>query len=133
LIGVLVFAGSRGINKPKKTQGLPAGSRGKLEKETGFLKNKEGGLFQELDSQSRDLNLSRDPFSSLPATAEKISGRGGLILSGIIWDKDKPSAIINNSIVELGDTVSGNIVVDIRQDRVILNDGSNTFELKLGR
>ena len=48
-----------------------------------------------------------------------------------MWDKEKPIAIINGEIIKVGDNVGGNIVVDIKQDRVILNDGAKDFELKL--
>lgn len=72
----------------------------------------------------------RDPFSVSPAP---IKGYGGLILNGIMWDKEKPAAIINDNIVKIGDKISGNAVVDIKQDRVILSDGIKDFELKLGQ
>lgn len=88
-------------------------------------------LFDSLDAQAEGVTLVRDPFSSVPLVAEKTSGRG-VVLSGIVWGKDKPTAIINNSIVRVGDTVSGNVVVRIQRDRVVLNDGNNDFELKLG-
>jgi len=48
-----------------------------------------------------------------------------------MWDKEKPMAIINGEIVKIGGNVSGNTVVDIKQDRAILNDGAIDFELKL--
>lgn len=73
---------------------------------------------------------SRDPFSTSPAP---IKGYGGLTLEGIIWDKENPMAIINDNIVKIGDKVSGNTVVDIKQDKVILNDGTKDFELRLGQ
>ena len=73
---------------------------------------------------------SRDPFSTSPAP---IKGYGGLTLGGIMWDKKNPMAIINDNIVKIGDTVSGNTVVDIKQDKVILNDGSKDIELLLGQ
>lgn len=50
-----------------------------------------------------------------------------------MWDKEKPLAIINDAIVKIGDKVSGNIIVDIKQDKVILNDGTNDFELLMRR
>jgi len=72
----------------------------------------------------------RDPFS---ASSTPIKGYGGPTLDGIMWDKKNPMAIINNNIVKIGDTVSGNTVVDIKQDKVILNDGSKDIELLLGQ
>jgi len=54
-------------------------------------------------------------------------------LSGILWDKENPKAIINEAIVGIGDKVGGSIVKDITKDKVILNDGANDFELRLGQ
>lgn len=56
-----------------------------------------------------------------------------LILNGIVWDKVTPRAIISNDIVRIGDKIGNNTVVDIKQDRVILNDGTSNFELRLGQ
>jgi len=71
----------------------------------------------------------RDPFSASSAPIEDYTG---LTLSGIMWwDKDNPKAIINNNIVSIGDKVGEATVIDIKQDRVIFNDGSKIFELRL--
>lgn len=56
-----------------------------------------------------------------------------LVLNGIVWDKVTPRAIISNDIVRIGDKIGNNTVVDIKQDRVILNDGTSNFELRLGQ
>ena len=55
----------------------------------------------------------------------------GLILGGILWDKDNPQAIINNQVVGLNDELEGYKIIEIRKDRVILSDGANKIELKL--
>jgi len=73
---------------------------------------------------------SRDPFS---ATSTPVKGYGGPTLDGIMWDKEKPMAIINNNILKIGDKIDGNTIVEIKQDRVILSDGSKNIELLLGR
>lgn len=54
-----------------------------------------------------------------------------LTLNGIIWSKTKPKAMIGDAIVVKGDTVGGNRVVDIQSNKVILNDGTKDFELKI--
>jgi len=54
-----------------------------------------------------------------------------LVLSGIIWHKDKPKAMIGDAILMKGDRIAGNTVVDIKPDRVILNDGIKDFEIKI--
>jgi len=66
----------------------------------------------------------RNPF--LPGGTAAV-----LDLSGILWDEEAPKAIISGNIVAVGEKVEGNTVVDIRPDRVILNNGNTTIELRL--
>ena len=54
-----------------------------------------------------------------------------LTLNGIIWDKINPKAMIGDAIVIKGDTIEANKVIDIQQNKVILNDGTKDFELKI--
>ncbi len=61
-----------------------------------------------------------------------VSGEGKIILQGILSDKEDSRALINDHYVKEGDRVDEYIVVDIRQDKVILNDGTNDKELSLG-
>lgn len=68
----------------------------------------------------------RSPFVSTGTSTSS-----NLILSGVIWNKDKPKAMIGDTIVTEGSKVQGNTVVDIKPDRVILNDGIKDFELKI--
>jgi hypothetical protein len=39
--------------------------------------------------------------------------------------------VINHKVVKKGDKAGKNTVVEIKGDRVILNDGSEDFEIKL--
>lgn len=87
-------------------------------------------LFSKLDMETMDLELKRDPFSAAVMQSEKVSVHG-LSLSGIVWDKDKPSAIINNNICAGGDIVNGYVIRGIKKDKVIFTDGNQEFELKL--
>ena len=52
-------------------------------------------------------------------------------LSGIIGTGKNAKAMIGDVIVGRGDKVGENTVMEVRQDRVILNDGSRDFELRL--
>ena len=70
----------------------------------------------------------KDPFS--PKEAPKAEA-AKVKLNGILWDEVNPKAIIGDDIVEIGDKVGSNTVVDIKEDRVTLNDGTSDFELKL--
>lgn len=62
-----------------------------------------------------------------------ISNRGetGYALSGILWDAESPSAVINNQVVGLGDRLDQWQVMEIRKDRVVLSDGSSTQTLRV--
>jgi hypothetical protein len=87
-------------------------------------------LFSSLEQEAKDLELIRDPFTSTLITPiEDSSFR--LYLSGILWDEKDPTAIINDRIVGIGDRFGVYSVVNIKQDRVILNDGFSDFELRL--
>ena len=71
----------------------------------------------------------RNPF----VTGLAASTTTELTLNGIIWNKTRPKAMIGDAIVVKGDTVGGNKVVDIQQNKVILNDGTKDFELKIDK
>jgi len=54
-----------------------------------------------------------------------------LNLSGIMWHKKNPQALINGAIVGIGGRVGKNTVVNITRESVILNDGARNFRLRL--
>lgn len=76
--------------------------------------------------RSKNTSWKRSPF--VP-TGTSTASR--LVVSGIIWSKDKPKAMIGDTMVGRGDKVGSNTVVEIKTDKVILNDGTKDFELKL--
>lgn len=80
--------------------------------------------------KKRELDWRRDPFG-----LEKIIVEGEeaiqLILKGIIWDEEKPFAIINEVVVNKGDKIEGNTVIEIKRDSVILSNGLKKFTLKI--
>ena len=69
----------------------------------------------------------RSPF----VDSQAASATSELTLNGIIWNKNKPKAMIGDAMVVKGDTVGANKVVDIQPNKVILNDGTKDFELKI--
>lgn len=79
----------------------------------------------------RDLKWGRDPFGLGKFMVKGEEGLVRLALNGIVWDGENPYAIINDEIVKKGDTIDGNIVVEIREESVILDDGLEQFTLKL--
>ena len=54
-----------------------------------------------------------------------------LSLNGIIASGKTFKAMIGDSIVGKGDKISGNTVLEVQKDKVILNDGTKDFELKI--
>ena len=72
--------------------------------------------------------LERDPFNwnrdqinffKSQEPREKSNSIGGLTLSGIIWDKNNPQAVINDRLVTKGEKVNGSIIQQILKDLVI--------------
>lgn len=58
------------------------------------------------------------------------------IVSGILYDKYSPSAILNiegnDYLVKKGDTINNYKVLNIQQDRVVVKLGSNTYTAGIG-
>ena len=88
-----------------------------------------------LSSGSRDaqrqrlaeLKSTRDPFTPGAGSGQT----SGLALSGILWDASRPIAIINGTMVQVGQEVEGYRVVEIAQDHVSVSDGVETFRLPI--
>jgi len=57
---------------------------------------------------------------------------GGLKLTGILWDKQGGMALINDSIVRVGDRIGQWKVKKITPSSVILERAGTYYELKLG-
>ena len=87
-------------------------------------------LYNLLEQESKSIELKRDPFTGALIMSEK-SVQSGLALTGILWDKAKPLAIIDGDVVKKGDRLGNKVVVDIKRDRVILSDGQGFFEIKI--
>lgn len=71
---------------------------------------------------------SRSPFipKEIPGTPSS-----GLNLKGIMWNEKNPKAMIGDAILGKGDKIGDNTVVEVKKDRIILNDGVQNFEIKL--
>lgn len=83
----------------------------------------------------------RDPFQS-PFLPEETSVAGpavpteaapqtppSLKVQGIIWGGDFPQAIINNTVVKIGDIIEDAEIMDINQSGVIVACGNYTYSL----
>lgn len=90
---------------------------------------KDDKFYERLSRVAAALPLDRDPFS-FAFTGPK-SSRDGLELAGILWEGDKPTAIINESFFNVGDSTDQFSVIKILQDRVVLKDRTGEFELRL--
>ncbi len=91
-------------------------------------------LYQVQEEEGRALESKRNPFEAIITQAPKPPPSAATInLTGILWDKEKPMAIINGKIVKAGDRAAGCSVVEIKENSVVLNDGAKEFVLKLGR
>jgi hypothetical protein len=126
LVLLLVLLVMRGWRSPPK--------RPLLGPVAGSLKvqpAEELSLFGRLDEQSKNLELKRDPFFASPITQVRSSSYEGISLSGIMYDAQAPAAVINGKVVKEGDSVAGNIVLEIMPNKVILSDGSRNLELNL--
>lgn len=73
-------------------------------------------------------DYKRNPFTAAPVSQ---SQSAGLQLGGVISDAQESYALINDQIVRTGDSIGVNKVVDIKENRVILSDGTKDIELKL--
>ena len=98
-----------------------------------------GRIFRKPLSKDKDLSAE---VLSLKRSARRSSFKGWasnpfthqeirlLVLSGIMFSDNSPaSAVINNEIYGVGDTVEGNKIIEIKEDQVILSDTSHTFTL----
>lgn len=81
----------------------------------------------------------RDPFSPLVRDGKLVSTMPGATgdgstptLYGILWDPGGNSiALINDLEAKVGDTVSGYMVKEIRQDAVVLDGGGELKTLRI--
>ena len=137
LVIVLLFAinnAGKAIRKAKKLRRKTLRSTILKEEESYKIpaeiqRDQAKGIYERLEEETKDLALQRDPFTRGRILRTKLSAPD-LNLTGMLWDKQIPKVIINNEIFGVGDKVGPNTIVDIEQDRVILNDGSRDFELK---
>lgn len=84
--------------------------------------------------------LGRDPFNwsreqisffKSQEPREKSNSIGGLTLTGIIWDKNNPLAVINDRLVARGEAVGDSIVQQILKDLVIFEQNGVSHTLWL--
>ncbi len=80
------------------------------------------------DAQRRQADQLGGPRD--PCAGGQVGQAQGLILSGILWDPQRPMAIINGQMAKVGDELDGYRIVQIAPDRVSVSDGGQTIELQ---
>jgi len=111
-----------GCNKPRVPKNSQAASPKKIKSEQ-LERQGAASLLKELKQK----NPFRPDHSSGLAQEPKVDTG----LKGIIWDSQKPFALIGDSVVGEGDTVDGKIVMKINEDSVILDNNGKEEVLTL--
>jgi hypothetical protein len=99
-----------------------------------LMHNKIAELQEKEEAHRRQLKQdiavlkTRHPFRFTVADAAQSSI---LTLTGIIWDEIEPSAIINDTIVSVGDIIGDKIVIEITRTQVILLEDGEEHILQL--
>ena len=80
-------------------------------------------------ARTRYTEWKRNPFM---LADELMMGAGGLVLNGIVWDREHPLVIINDQLLSVGDTIEEREITKITQTQVFLKEGSAEYSLDLG-
>lgn len=139
-VAIYVWA-SPGVASPRKIS--RSGSKTSFENASmtkDELKALVQGSFSVKISDSEAVRWGdRNPFdvsaleksAALPPVVQLKKKTPVYYLSGIIWNDEKPSAIINDSVVRVGSVIDAATVKSIAQDRVILNSDDKDMTLLL--
>lgn len=136
LLSIPLFKGTGSARKPLTPRGAPQSSQKPGSTKTDLFGQtikvqqiKDDKFFERLSRVAEALPIDHDPFSFVNMGPK--SSREGLELSGVLWDSEKPTAIINQAFFKAGDVSDQFTVVKISQDRVVLKDSAGEFELRL--
>ena len=126
LMVLVVFVWAKGCRRP-----LP--SRDSLSTPPSFLNQTEMSSLLAMSQGAKSSSHSLYPaWGRNPFVLEAAPNIRELTLNGILWDDQNPQALIGDHIVRKGDTIGPSIIIDIRPDSVILNNGIENLELKVG-
>ena len=124
---VAIFSLIYGIVASPKTRRSPQTTESDIQAERKVSLTEKSFLTQRIAKRTKFTSWGRNPF--LPKSVIPVASG----LTGILWDKENPKVIINDQVVGIGDKVDGKTVIDIKQDKVILNDGTKDIELRLNQ
>lgn len=77
------------------------------------------------------IKWGKDPFLMDASNLKEHQDMAGLVLNGIVSDRENPYAIINNDVVKLGDKVNDMTVIEINEKSVILEQDGQRHTLEL--
>jgi len=117
-----------GVGTPTKKRQIASSKDIDIQEKAPFVKKEKIVPIARGAKRTNYVFWGRNPFVPKATAAARTSVP---ILNGIMWDEKNPKAIINDIIVQKGDKINGNTVIEIGQNRVILNDGTANFELTL--
>lgn len=130
LVAGAIFSLIYGITAPPASKGRRASSQqGPALQGNAANLNVSTSPTNRLAVRTRFKSWRRRPFA--PVGTPGGSGPTTLVLSGIFAKGNAYKAMVGDTIVMKGDKIGSNTVVDIQKDKVILNDGTKDFELKL--
>ena len=70
------------------------------------------------------------PVAQTISAKDKLAKKG-IVVSSIMWDSKKPVILINDEILEEGDTVQGVIIRNIEQDYVVFEIDGELVEVPI--
>ncbi|MCX5696989.1 MAG: hypothetical protein NTU54_03315 [Candidatus Omnitrophica bacterium] len=94
---------------------------------------KKSREYKSLEAKLQEARNTIESLRNKGVSSSKAELSGRLELRGVFLDKKVPLAIINDKVVAVGDKIGRNAVTDIKEDVVVLNDGSKDFELRLNQ
>lgn len=120
---VMIFVFTRVLNTPSRVTAQPAGSG-----PTGSAGGSKGIEWQVPEPYPTTL---RDPMQIGSTTTEIKTSE--LVVKGIVYSEDNPSAVVGNEIVHEGEEVMGATVVKINSDSVVFEMDGKEWTQKVER
>jgi hypothetical protein len=78
-----------------------------------------------------NIKWGKDPFLMDTPDLKEHQDMEGLVLNGIVSDRENPYAIINNEIIKLGDKINDMVVIEINEKSVVLEKDGQKHPLEL--
>lgn len=100
----------------------------KKEKFTYDSKGKRDPFFAIEEAKPADDGIQ--PVVQTLSPKDKLAKKG-IVINSIMWDSKKPAILINDEILEEGDTVQGVIIRNIEQDYVVFEIDSELVEVPI--